>query len=246
MKVDQHYVDPRLVALYDRDNPRGADTEFYVRLATRLGAHRILDLGCGTGLMTRELAIAGRQVVGVDPAPMMLAHARRQAGADEVQWVEGDSSALGEPEADLAIMTGNVAQVFLNDAQWDATLGHLHAAIRGGGTLAFESRNPDNRAWEGWHRKATYERVDSLHGPMECWLDVVSVGYGRVHFMGHNVFTTTGEDVVVESELRFRSQAELTDSLLKAGFTIEHVYGDWNCGPVTQASRAMIFVANRS
>ena len=247
MKLDQHYVDPRLVALYDIDNPRGADTDFYLRLAADLNAQRILDLGCGTGLLTRELAEAGnRLVAGIDPAPAMLAYARQQPGAEEVQWVEGDSSALGTPNADLAIMTGNVAQVFLQDVEWASTLRHLYAALRSGGHLAFESRNPERREWESWNREATHERIDSLNGPMECWMDVVSVVDGRVHLLGHNVFIATGEVVVAESKLRFRTQAELTSSLVAAGFIVEHLYGDWNHGPFIAESRLMVFVARRS
>lgn len=241
MKLDQHYVDPRLVALYDADNPHGADTDFYLSLAADLNARRILDLGCGTGLLTHELAVNGRQVTGVDPAPAMLAYARRQPGAERVRWVEGDSSALGTPGADLAVMTGNVAQVFLEDTEWEATLRHLHAALRPGGHLAFESRNPDARAWEEWNREATHER----NAAMESWMDQVSVGEGRVHFVGHNVFAGTGEDVVVDSTLRFRSRAELIESLTHAGFTVEQVYGDWKRGPVTPESRVMVFVARR-
>ena len=45
MKLDQHYVDPRLVALYDSDNPGREDTAFYVGLAADLHASSILDLG---------------------------------------------------------------------------------------------------------------------------------------------------------------------------------------------------------
>src|SRR5215469_15195877 len=205
-KLGLHYVDPRLVALYDHDNRRGPHTNFYVRLAADLDARRIVDLGCGTGLLTRELAGDGRDVVGVDPSAAMLAVARGQPGADRVHWVEGDSHLLGAPEADLVLMTGNVAQVFLDDLEWAATMRAIHAALRPGGHLAFESRNPDDRAWERWNREATYERIDSPHGPMECWLDVVSVGDGRVRFEGHNVFAATGEDLVASSELRFRSR----------------------------------------
>src|SRR5258707_7700131 len=117
MKLDQHYTDPCLVELYDIDNPRGADTDFYVQLAADLAAHRILDLGCGTGLLTRELAVSDRQVVGVDPSSAMLAVARRQTDADRVQWVEGDASALGTPGADLGVMPGKRAEVFLDDAE---------------------------------------------------------------------------------------------------------------------------------
>jgi SAM-dependent methyltransferase len=246
IKLDQHYVDPRLVELYDIENTRGADTDFYLRLAADLDARTILDMGCGTGLLTRELAVDGRQVIGVDPAPAMLAVARRQPGAERVQWVEGDSSALGTPAADLVTMTGNVAQVFLDNAEWAATLRAIHAALRPGGHLAFESRNPDDRAWERWNREATYERFDSPHGPMECWLELVTVGSSRVRFEGHNVFTTTGEIVVASSELRFRSLAELTDSLINAGFIVEHVYGDWDRGPFASTSQSMVFIARRN
>jgi ubiquinone/menaquinone biosynthesis C-methylase UbiE len=82
-------------------------------LAAELDAHRIVDLGCEMELLISDLAAPGRQVVGVDPAPAMLALARRKPAAGQVKWVEGDAGALGAPEAELLVMTGNVAQVFL-------------------------------------------------------------------------------------------------------------------------------------
>lgn len=246
MKLEQQYVDPRLVELYDIENTRGADTDFYVHLAAELDAHTIVDLGCGTGQLTRELVSDGRTVIGVDPAPAMLTVARRQQGADRVQWVEGTSNALGTPEADLVVMTGNVSQVFLDDAEWAATLSDIHAALRPGGHLAFESRNPADQAWERWNRQATYEQIDSPYGPMECWLELVRVENGTVVFLAHNVFTSTGEVVVVSSELRFRSPTELTNSLIEAGFTVEHVYGDWDHRPFDGAGRVLVFIARRN
>jgi 2-polyprenyl-3-methyl-5-hydroxy-6-metoxy-1,4-benzoquinol methylase len=38
---------------------------------------RVLDVGCGTGLMSAKLAATGRRVVGVDLSPEMIARARR-------------------------------------------------------------------------------------------------------------------------------------------------------------------------
>jgi SAM-dependent methyltransferase len=246
MKLDLHYTDPRLVELYDIDNPRGVDTDFYIQLATEIEAQTILDLGCGTGLLTRELAVNGHNVIGVDPSPAMLAYARRQPDADLVQWIESDASFLGTPEADLTIMTGNVAQVFLDDSDWLATLRAIHEALRPGGYIAFESRNPEARAWENWNRKTTYEQINSPHGPMECWLELISVTDGRVRFEAHNIFNDTSEVLVVSSELRFRSLAELTDSLKSVGFSIVHVYGGWHHEPVTKISRIMVFVAQHT
>ncbi len=76
-------------------------------------------------------------------------------------------------------------------------------------------------------------------------MDLLSVGEGRVTFEGHNVFLSTGEVVIVRSELRFRSLEELTRTLTGSGFTVEHVYGDWNKGPLLSTSRVMVFVARR-
>ena len=246
MAKGEPYADPRLVEQYALENPRGPDADFYVSLAAELGARRIIDLGCGTGLLSRELATPGRQVVGVDPAPAMLAFARRQAGAERVQWIEGEASALGTPEADLLVMTGNVAQEFIEDADWLATLAAIRAALRRGGHLAFESRNPEDRAWQRWNRAETYGRFESPSGPVESWVELVSVENGRIGFDAHNVFLSSGEDVVVRSELRFRSRQEISRSLAEAGFTVEHVYGGWNKEPLLASSRLMIFVARRA
>ncbi|MEO8396889.1 MAG: class I SAM-dependent methyltransferase [Chloroflexota bacterium] len=246
VKLDAHYVDPRLVALYDSENAGRADTDFYVGLAAELDAHVIVDLGCGTGVLTRELATDGRKVIGIDPAAAMLDYAQRQPGAERVEWIEGDASALGSPEADLLVMTGNVSQVFLEDADWQATLTAIHAALHPGGRLAFESRNPEDRAWEQWNRAGSYAKFDSPNGLMESWIEVLSVENDRVLMEGHNVFLATGEVVVAKSELRFRSLEAISRSLTDAGFTMEQVYGDWKKAPFVNSSRMMIFVARRN
>jgi SAM-dependent methyltransferase len=246
MKLELHYVDPRLVALYEAANPRGADTEFYLRLADRLAAQVIVDLGCGTGLLTRALAREGRRVIGVDPAGAMLAVARQGAGSERVEWIAGDSSALEDWGADLAVMTGNVAQIFVDDEAWLTTLRNLHHTLRPGGHLAFESRNPAARAWEQWNRDQTFTRTDTPSGPLEEWLELVSVGDGRVHFRGHNVFLATGEVLVVDSVLRFRTLEELQRSLAATGFVVEALYGDWQGSSLADASPVIIVVARRS
>lgn len=250
MNLDLHYVDPRLVALYDLENPRGEDTDFYLQLAAEIDAQTIVDLGCGTGLLTRELAeIGGRTVIGVDPAAEMLAYAKRQPGAEKVNWINGIAAdigprlgQIGQLEADLALMTGNVAQVFLDDDEWLATLKALHGALKGGGTLAFESRNPLARSWEGWNPETTFFPIEEAHEPVETWLEVVDVQPKTVAFRGYNRFVNSDEIIVVDSTLRFRTKEEITDSLNRAGFSIKEIYSDWQRTPYRDQSHMLLFI----
>ena len=78
-KPSDSYADPRLAALYDALNPSDAAAAFYLGLAC-LPPARILDMGCGTGLLACEFAARGHDVTGADPAAAMLAVARDLAG----------------------------------------------------------------------------------------------------------------------------------------------------------------------
>ncbi len=241
------FSDPRLVAIYDSANSYAPNTQptFYSQLAEDLGATTIVDLGCGTGVITCELARLGYDVIGVDPAPEMLKIARLRPHANEVTWVEGDAHRLGPREADLAMMTGHVAQFFISDASWYSTLGALHAALRPGGHLTFESRNPAVREWDGWTPENRRIVRDPTAGVIERWPEVHEVRGGVVSYTIHNRFLATGEDVLAPTRIRFRTQDELTRSLADAGFTVEHVYGEWDRRPVSALTREQIYVASR-
>lgn len=56
--MSSDYDDSHLAAIYDHDNPSGADHDFYRELADELHARVIVDLGCGTGLLTAQLVRA--------------------------------------------------------------------------------------------------------------------------------------------------------------------------------------------
>ena len=50
----------------------------------------VLDVGCGTGALCAALHEKGLQVYGVDPAPRMLAEARKKIGDAPIRFVEGN------------------------------------------------------------------------------------------------------------------------------------------------------------
>src|SRR5882757_8325883 len=98
------FTDPRLVAIYDTVNPYEPDAQpgFSLGLAAGLNVTSILDLGCGTGQVTCALARHGHRMTGIDPSPAMLDIARRRPDGELVRWIDGDATALGTPNADLA------------------------------------------------------------------------------------------------------------------------------------------------
>ncbi len=59
----------------------GEDIHGEARFVLRYPGRRVLDAGCGTGRVARELARQGRTVVGVDVDPAVLRTARERAPA---------------------------------------------------------------------------------------------------------------------------------------------------------------------
>ena len=80
--MSDHYNQAELAILYDDENGWDASADFYRDLALRTGAKTLLDLGCGTGTVTRGILRAiGGSGVGADPAAPMLDIARRNTTA---------------------------------------------------------------------------------------------------------------------------------------------------------------------
>lgn len=146
-----------MAVLYDVLDDDRSDLDAYVAIAEEVAAGSVVDIGCGTGSLAVRLAALGLDVVGVDPAGASLDVARAKPQAGRVTWVEGDATTLGGRHlaADLAVMTGNVAQVFVADDDWSLTLDAVRSCLRPGGWFAFETRRPEVRDWERWDAAPT-------------------------------------------------------------------------------------------
>jgi ubiquinone/menaquinone biosynthesis C-methylase UbiE len=227
MVRDLQFTDDRLVAGYDASNTGEHDWLFYeARIGT--APQHVADVGCGTGTFAIRLAAASHTVVAADPAPAMLANARRRPGGSNVTWIDGDARDLPRtPGFDCATMTGHAFQCLLTDDAVDGMLTAVRERLRPGGRLMFESRNPVTRPWLGWRG----------HEP-------VSV---RPPFVTFNTrFQVDGEELVSRSTLRFLPHAEIAERLATAGFTEVEWYGGWAGEPYDDETSPEIIAIARS
>lgn len=221
---DAIFEDPRLVEVYDALEGERPDLEVYLHMVAEFGARSVLDIGSGTGTFACLLAAHGIDVVAVDPARASVQYARAKPDAEAVRWLVGDATTLPALSVDAAFMTGNVAQVFLTDDGWLATLRGAHAALRPGGRLVFETRDPARRAWERWTPELTHTVLDVPGvGVVEDWAEVTEVVGNLVTFQSETTFHRNGVVVRSSSTLRFRERPEVEASLAEAGFELSEV-----------------------
>lgn len=222
--ADAIFESRRLAEIYDPLDPDRSDLGPYLALVDQFGAQRVLDVGCGTGTFACLLAARGVDVVAVDPAAASLAVARAKPRADRVHWLEGEVACVTEPAFDVAFMTGNVAQVFVDDDHWAATLRAIGERLRPEGRLVFETRDPARKAWLEWNRADSYSSCDIAGvGVVESWVDLLGVLNGAVSLRWTFVFASDGAVLTSDSTLRFREPDEVVRSLRAADFVVEEV-----------------------
>lgn len=207
-------------------DPDRSDLDPYRQLVIDLGARSAIDIGCGTGTFALVLAATGMTVIGVDPARASLDVAKSKPGSERVTWIHGDATSLQHhttlgAECDMAVMTANVAQVFLTDEEFGATLRAIAGVIRPGGHLVFEVRDPARRAWEHWHGR-TNTQPTSNEGAVTSRTVVTGVRDQLVSFRQSYRFTD-GTEVHSDSTLRFRERSEIDALLRAAGFDVVDV-----------------------
>lgn len=115
-----------------------------VRFAGVTAGMRVLDVGCGTGVVAVTAARQGAQVTALDLTPQLLERARENAviAQVEVDWHEGDVEQLPFADASFDAVLSQFAHIFA--PRPEVALKEMLRVLRPGGTIAFATWPPES------------------------------------------------------------------------------------------------------
>ena len=168
----------------------------------------VLDLGCGTGLFTKQLKKRYPKaiVVGVDLAQAMLCEAKSNQGwRAHPEWLRADMHALPFADGLFDLVFSN--QVFHWTPDYAALIREVNRVMNPGGCLMFSTLGPDT-----FQELRSSDDDEQTHAHANDFLDM--------HDVGDILLAEQFLDPVVDMEqlvLRYKSWPDLLRSLRKQG-----------------------------
>lgn len=116
------------------------------QLVKRAGIHagqRVLDVACGTGVVSITAARRGARVTGLDLTPELLEVARENSfiAQVEIEWREGDVEKLPFVDATFDVVVSQYGHIFA--PRPEVAIGEMLRVLKPGGTIAFSTWPPE-------------------------------------------------------------------------------------------------------
>ena len=234
-----------LPELYDALLPADAHASFYAGLA-RQHAGPVLELACGTGLITIPIALEGLPTVGLDGSSAMLAAAQARAAAAHVPvvFVQSDMRDFAlDRDFRLVVIARNSLLHLLSTADLLAALAAVRRHLAADGVFAFDIFNPD------------LARLARPAGRRFPAMEVDTARFGRVRVEETSDYdaeaqvnraawhiAAPGQDAewIVPLVLRSIFPQELPLLLDAAGFELVSRFGDVSGAPFQSRSRIQV------
>ncbi len=218
---------------------------------------RVLDLCCGQGRVSVELARRGFAVTGLDlseyllglakgraeqvPLGMPLASERDARGTGVgVEWAHRDMRDLPwEGEFDAVVSVFTSFGYLETDEEDEKVLGAVQRALKPGGRLLLDVHN---REWTAirFQPRDWCEYEGHLVLDEETWDE----RKGRIT-MTRTIIAPDGSRRETGFTLRIYAPSEMNRMLERAGLEWERTYGGWDASQYTALSRGMMVVARK-
>jgi len=202
---------------------------------------KVLDLCCGVGRHSLELARRGFHVTGVDKTAAYLETARRQAKAEGlgIEFVQDDMRTFCRPDAFDAVVNLFTSFGYFEDLEDDRqVVMNLYRSLRGGGAFLLDLMGKEVLARvfqeRHWHEEEGLIVLQEV---------AVSENWGWVE--NRWIIVQDGEKREFKISHRLYSAAELSALLRECGFDRVDVYGDVKGAPYDHMAKRLVAVAHR-
>jgi SAM-dependent methyltransferase len=218
------------------------EVEAVMDLLGTSGEMRVLDVGCGWGRHSLELARNGYSVTGIDLSSFLIGEAERrsaEAGLD-VRWVTGDVRNLNfAGEFDAAVSLFSSLGYFGSDGDDQRVLEGARRAVTAEGSLLLETMHRDLIARE-------YAERDWWETPAG---DIVRVEreFDAVEGVSHETLSwhsPAGEAGQKRHSIRVRCGSEWKALLERSGWRPVEWFGSWDLDPFTHDSERLLILAH--
>jgi len=110
-----------------------------VRFAKIKAGQRVLDVGCGTGVVSLGAAREGAQVTGIDLTPELIVTAKEHATLARlnIDYLEGDAEKLSFPDESFDVVVSQFGHIFA--PRPEVATKEMLRVLKEGGTIAFST-----------------------------------------------------------------------------------------------------------
>jgi ubiquinone/menaquinone biosynthesis C-methylase UbiE len=231
---------------------RTAHIAFYTGLVGT-GQTAVVDLACGTGVITAAMAaavrtkspLAARRVCGVDGSARMLARANTLFPS--IAWVQADIRQVPPMEPfDLATCCFHSLQAFDREGL-ALVLGSARRLLRPGGRLAFDIYQPNRSAIRAAPQTRTVRSYTDAQGQRLIVYERASFDAGADLYVLHWTLCEAdapGQAPRAECDFRFwQHDPEFVNAALDAaGFAVSERYGDLDRSRFDAAAKRQVLV----
>lgn len=206
---------------------------------------RVLDLGCGSGRRTLELARRGHRVLGVDPDERALALARASAKDEKlnVHFLKAETSAISyRAELDAVVSLDGAFGQASSDRGDLRCLEGVRRALKPGGKLLVDALN---REWLLRHFEPNFwERAEE--GDSAVVLDRISFDFEKGRLDNHRTIVhADGKRTPSYLSVRIYALTELKAQLAQAGLIYRQCWGGFDGSAYGMDSPRLVVLAER-